>query len=48
MNCVTNEQAVALEQATQTQSQNTLWFKERKCRITASKIHVFLLEEGNG
>ena len=37
--CVTNIQAVALEQATQTQSQNKLWFTERKCRITASKIH---------
>ena len=46
MNCVTNEQVVALEQATQTQSQNTLWFKERKCRITASKIHVFYWKRG--
>ena len=45
--CVTNVQAVALEQATQTQSQNNLWFKKRKCRITASKIlHVFYCKRG--
>ena len=45
--CVTHVQAVALEQATQTQSQNKLWFTERKCRITASKIHdVFYWKRG--
>ena len=44
---MTSEQAVVLEQATQLQSQSTLWFKERKCRITASKVYdVFQWKRG--
>lgn len=35
---MTNEQAVILEQTTQLQSQSSLWFKERKFRVTASKV----------
>ena len=36
---LTNEQAVALEEATRTQSQNVLWFQQRKCRITALQVY---------
>ena len=44
---MTSEQAVVLEQATQLQSQSTLWFKERKCRITALKVYdVFQWKRG--
>jgi hypothetical protein len=44
---VTNDQAVILEQATQLQSQSSLWFSERKCRVTASKIYdVFHWKRG--
>ena len=44
---MTSEQAVVLEQATQLQSQSTLWFEERKCRITASKVYdVFQWKKG--
>ena len=31
---ITNEEAVVLEQATQSQSQNRLWLDERKLRVT--------------
>ena len=44
---MTSEQAVVLEQATQLQSQSTLWFEEKKCRITASKVYdVFQWKRG--
>ena len=44
---MTSEQAVVLEQATQLQLQSTLWFEERKCRITASKVYdVFQWKKG--
>ena len=44
---ITNEEAVVLEQATQSQSQNRLWFDERKLRVTASRIHdVFQWKRG--
>ena len=44
---ITNEKAVELEQATQSQSQSSLWFKERSNRITASRVHdVFQWKRG--
>lgn len=35
---ITHEQALKIEQSTRNQSDSKLWFKERKNRITASKI----------
>ena len=44
---VTNGQATALEQATQSQSQSTMWFEERKLRVTALRIYdVFQWKRG--
>ena len=38
---------MALEEATRTQSQNVLWFQQRKCRITASRVYdVYQWERG--
>ena len=36
---LTNEQAVAIERMTRKQSADSLWFMERKLRVTASKIY---------
>ena len=44
---ITNKQAAVLEQATQSQSQNRLWFEKRKLRVTASRVHdVFQWKRG--
>ena len=44
---MTNEQAVVLERATQSQSQNALWYEERKRRVTASRVYdVFQWKRG--